>query len=156
MNARLQKTQNGVNDGSHAPGVPRVQATMGAEWDPACAPGLTLQGYGTRRSKQYVNMENEGAIAAWTRVDLGARYMTKRAGKEATLRFAVDNVFNKRYRATVAPQFGQLTAGNGRNVKAICIAVFLDLCRCMHHGPVAYDSNGVRGGESDHEKFIAI
>ncbi len=118
MNARLQKTQDGLNDGNHAPGVPRVQATMGAEWDPAFAPGLTLQGYVTRRSKQYVNKDNEGTIAAWTRVDLGARYTTKLAGKDTTFRFGIDNVFNKRYWATVAPQFGQLTAGNGRTVKA--------------------------------------
>ena len=118
MNARLQKTQNGLNDGNHAPGVPRLQATMGAEWDPAFAPGLTLQGYATYRSKQYVNKENEGTVPAWTRVDLGARYTTKLAGRQTTFRFGVDNVFNKRYWATVAPQFGQLTAGNGRTVKA--------------------------------------
>ncbi len=118
MNARLKKTQDGLNDGNHAAGVPRFQATMGAEWDPAFAPGLTLQGYVTRRGSQYVNKENEGTIPAWTRVDLGARYTTKLAGKDTTFRFGVDNVFNKRYWATVAPQYGQLTAGNGRTVKA--------------------------------------
>jgi len=118
MNARLQKTQDGVNDGNHAVGVPRFQATMGAEWDPSFAPGLTLQGYVTRRGAQYVNKENEGRIPGWTRVDLGARYTTKLAGRQTTFRFGVDNVFNKRYWATVAPQFGQLTAGKGRVVKA--------------------------------------
>ncbi|ETF01498.1 TonB-denpendent receptor [Advenella kashmirensis W13003] len=118
MNARLQKTQDGVNDGNHAVGVPRFQATMGAEWDPSFAPGLTLQGYVTRRGAQYVNKENEGRIPGWTRVDLGARYTTKLAGRQTTFRFGVDNVFNKRYWATVAPQFGQLTAGKGRTVKA--------------------------------------
>lgn len=118
MNARLTKTQDGLYDGNRAAGVPKFQATMGAEWDPAFAPGLTLQGYVTHRGSQYVNKENTGSVPAWTRVDLGARYTTKVAGRDTTFRFGVDNVFNKRYWATVSPTFNQLTAGNGRTVKA--------------------------------------
>lgn len=118
MNARLKKTQDGKNDGNYAAGVPKFQASLGAEWDTSFAPGLTLQGYVTHRGAQYVNKENTGKIPSWTRVDLGARYKTMIAGRETTFRVGVDNVFNKRYWATVAPQFGQLTAGAGRTFKA--------------------------------------
>lgn len=118
MQAKLEGTADGVNDGNYAVGVPKLQAVLGAEYDLAALPGLTLQAHATHRGKQYVNADNEGRLPAWTRLDLGARYTTEIDGRTVTWRAGVDNVFDKDYWATVAPQFGQITAGYGRTYKA--------------------------------------
>ncbi|VFR34251.1 Ferrichrome-iron receptor [plant metagenome] len=124
MQAKLRNTNGGLQDGNYARGVPKYQAVLGAEYDLPALHGLTLQGHVSRRGSQYVNPENTLEIPAWTRVDLGARYTTKLQGKEVTWRLGVDNVFDKKYWATVAPVFGQITAGTGRVYKATMSVAF--------------------------------
>ncbi|VFR44171.1 Ferrichrome-iron receptor [plant metagenome] len=124
MRAKLDDTDGGLRDGNYARGIPKYQAVLGAEYDLPALQGLTLQGHVSRRGAQYIDIDNSAEIPAWTRVDLGARYTTKLQGQEVTWRVGVDNVFDKRYWSTVAPQFGQISAGGGRVYKATMSVAF--------------------------------
>lgn len=99
IDGRLTKTQNGTNDGHKAPGVAEVNLNVGAEWDTWFAPGLTVTGRVIYTNSQYINAANTLSIPEWTRLDLGARYTFRSPwnGKPITVRFAVENVFNKSY-----------------------------------------------------------
>ncbi|WP_459618042.1 TonB-dependent receptor [Bordetella sp. 2513F-2] len=117
MDTELRGTQAAAQDGNQAPGVPRYQAVLGAEWDVPALTGLTLQAYVQRRGSQYVNIDNTAKIPAWTRLDLGARYATKIDGHNVVWRAGVDNVTDKQYWSTVGNDFNQLTQGKGRIYK---------------------------------------
>ncbi len=117
MDPRLTDTQDGVNDDNYAPGVPRFQGVISSELDIAGVPGLTLQASLLHRGSQYTSASNAYKIASWTRIDLGAIYRTKIEGRNVTLRAGIDNIADRKYWASVAPQFGQVTQGRGRTAK---------------------------------------
>ncbi|OZI58841.1 TonB-dependent receptor [Bordetella genomosp. 1] len=96
-NGRLTRTEGGVNDGNHAPAVPRYQFNAAAEWDTPFVDGLTLSVRMLRTTQQYVDAANTQTIPGWTRWDLGARYAFKANGTPMVLRATVENVFNKNY-----------------------------------------------------------
>lgn len=99
MDARQSKTQNGLNDGKRAIGIPNVQVSLGTEWDTPFAPGLTLTGRAVHFGDAYADAANKFLVANWTRFDLGARYTFASPwnGKPITLRFAVENVAGNNY-----------------------------------------------------------
>lgn len=117
MDPRLSKTVDSANDDNYAPGVPRFQGVVSTEWDIAQVPGLTLQASLLHHGSQYTSATNNYKVGSWTRVDLGARYATKIQGRNVVWRAGVDNIANRAYWASVAPQFGQITQGQGRTVK---------------------------------------
>ncbi len=117
MDARLIDTPDGALDNHRARGVPRFQGTLSTEWDVPTVSGLTLQASLIHRGAQYTSSANTYEIPSWTRVDLGAVYRSKIQGRNVTYRAGVDNVADRRYWATVAPQYGQLTQGRGRTFK---------------------------------------
>lgn len=45
-----------------------------------CLPGLTLQAAAIHTGRQYADNANTQKLPAWTRVDLGARYVTPAGG----------------------------------------------------------------------------
>ena len=48
--------------------------------------------------KRYADQRNVNAVPAYFTTDLGIRYVTKEwLGKQTTLRFNVNNVFDKKY-----------------------------------------------------------
>lgn len=98
--AKLTKTEGGINDGRDAPGVPRRQANLGLEWDPGLLPGLTLSGRVIATSRQYLDAGNSMSIPGWSRLDLGARYQTMSWGKPLTLRANIENAFGRDYWAS--------------------------------------------------------
>lgn len=102
IDPRLEKTARGIDDGKVANGVSRVQANIGAEWDTPFVPGLAVNGRITYTGSQYYQTAlPRREIPDWTRVDLGARYTFERApGQPVTIRFNVDNVFDKNYWAS--------------------------------------------------------
>ena len=108
----LAKTNNGVNQGKQATGVPRLQAKLGVEWDAPQVPGLTVTANATSASKQYINEDNSLWVAGRTVVDMGARYATRAGGRPLTLRASVSNVGNKAYWAR--PQWTSLGLGAPR------------------------------------------
>ncbi|MGO4331790.1 TonB-dependent siderophore receptor [Cupriavidus sp. 2TAF22] len=102
LDARPVRTDSAATAGKTPIGVPRLQANLGAEWDAAFAPGLTLTGSLVYTGSQYVDQANtQQGIAQWTRVDLGARYRTTLARRQTTFRLNVRNVFGQRYWAAV-------------------------------------------------------
>ncbi|AQV97006.1 TonB-dependent receptor [Cupriavidus necator] len=96
-------------------GAPSLQVNLGAEWDAAWLPGLTLSGTLAYTGRQYVDQANTQSLPAWTRVDLGARYRITMAGKDTTLRLYLRNVFDRRYWAAV-DSYGGLAIGEPRTL----------------------------------------
>lgn len=91
------KTQGGLLDGYTAVGSPRWQANLGAEWDVPGVPGLTLTGRVQASASQWLTNNHTLGLPGWSVFDLGARYATKLAGRNAVLRLNVDNVADRNY-----------------------------------------------------------
>lgn len=94
IDAKLTKTEGGVNEDNTAPGVPEWRFVLGGEWDTPFAEGLTLTARVVHTDSQYVNSENTLSVPEWTRVDLGARY---RLRKNVTIRANLYNAFDVNY-----------------------------------------------------------
>lgn len=117
--AKLRDTAFGVNQGNDAPGVPDYTANANVEWDLPFARGLTLTGRVVQTGEQKVNAANTLELPAWTRVDLGARFVAVVAERPVTLRVNVDNVADNRYWASAFDTFSQaLLQGGPRTYKA--------------------------------------
>ncbi|MDR0225455.1 MAG: TonB-dependent receptor [Burkholderiaceae bacterium] len=116
LDAKQDSTGNATTDGKRVIGVPRFQATMGAEWDVPGVKGLTLDGRLVHTGASYANDVNSLRVAGWNRLDLGVRYMTEVQGKLLTLRLRVDNVTDRNYWASVGgyPGSGYMTLGAPR------------------------------------------
>lgn len=119
IDAKLRNTEDGLNDGNKARGVPDFTANANVEWDLAFVEGLTLTGRVVYTGEQPVNPENTLTLDDWWRLDLGARYVFLAGDKPVTLRAGVDNVTNERYWASAFDAFeNALLQGNPRTFKA--------------------------------------
>ena len=118
--AKLRRTEGGVNEGNDAVGVPEMLANANIEWDLPFAPAFTLTGRVVYTGKQAVDAANTLELGSWTRFDLGARYVALVGGTPLTLRFNVDNVADKRYWASAYNAFSgsRLLQGGPRTFKA--------------------------------------
>ncbi|MET4899021.1 TonB-dependent receptor [Sphingomonadaceae bacterium jetA1] len=99
LDPKLRKTSNPVNNGKTAPGVPQFQGNLAAEWDAPFLQGLTITGRVTYTGSEYLR---EGALyyrlSDVTLFDSGLRYTFERANAlPVTIRFNVNNMFNKSY-----------------------------------------------------------
>ena len=100
LDGRQTKTQDGLYDGNREAGIPPIRTVVGGEWDTPFLQGLTLTGRVTYTGDQVVSSSNEDLkIPSWAVVDLGARYTFDSPwnNKPITVRFNVDNVFDKDY-----------------------------------------------------------
>lgn len=119
IDAKLRRTQNGVNQGNDAIGVPEYLINANVEWDVPFLPALTLTGRVVHTGEQAANLVNTLELPDWTRFDLGARYVALVGDKPLTLRVNVDNVANKRYWASSFDTFRpDLLQGAPRTFKA--------------------------------------
>ena len=101
LNAEQTKTQGGLTDGKDAVGVPRQQWNIGAEWEVPAVRGLAFNARLLHTGKQYANAANTQVVPAWSRVDVGARYLTDIGnGRALTWRARIDNLANKSYWAS--------------------------------------------------------
>jgi iron complex outermembrane receptor protein len=116
IHGELTKTNNADTRGNTAIGVPSLQVNLGAEWDTPFMPGLTLTGNVIHTDEQFVNTANTQDIPSWTRLDLGARYLTEINEKPVTFRAEVENVFDLDYWSGVA-SFGTISQGAPLTVK---------------------------------------
>lgn len=101
LDATYRSTANQANDGRRVVGVPRSQANLGAEWDVPGVQGLSLNARAIYTGAQYANAANTLRVPAWTRLDLGARYLMEVSGKLVTLNARIDNVADRSYWASV-------------------------------------------------------
>lgn len=122
LDAKLRRTEGGLNEGNDVVGVPELLANANVEWDLPFLPELTLVGRVVHTGKQAVNSANTLELSSWTRFDLGARYVALVGETPLTLRFNVDNVADKRYWATAYNAFSafgaRLLQGGPRTFKA--------------------------------------
>lgn len=116
LQAKQRSTGSAATDGKRVIGVPNVQATVGAEWDVPMLHGLALDTRLVHTGSSYADAANTLKVPGWTRLDLGARYLTEVAGRVVTLRARVDNVTDRNYWASSGgfPGAGYLVAGAPR------------------------------------------
>jgi iron complex outermembrane receptor protein len=113
MDPELSRTQGGLNDGNHVPGVPNMAFSLYGEYDTPWIEDLTLTGRLLHSGSTYYDQSNTQKINDWTRLDLGARYKIQRENsKPIELKFNVENVTNENYWASSARGF--LAAGAPR------------------------------------------
>jgi iron complex outermembrane receptor protein len=117
LDAKQKATGSAATDGKRVIGVPEFQATLGAEWDLPVVRGLALDARVVHTGSSHANATNTLSVPGWTRLDLGARYLTEVAGRLVTLRARVDNATNRNYWASVGgfPGSGYLVAGAARS-----------------------------------------
>lgn len=119
LDAQQRRTQGGLTDGRDVIGVPSQQLNIGADWDVPGVRGLAINARVLHTAKQYANAANTLEVPAWTRVDVGARYLMDIGnGRVLTLRARIDNLFDKNYWASVGGTQGSnyLMMGSPRTV----------------------------------------
>lgn len=118
LDAELTSTQDGLNEGNRAIGVPRTQANIGGEWDVPGTNGLTLTSRVVYTSSQYADAANDLEAPSWTRLDLGARYRMVIDERDVTLRARLDNLTGRDYWASVGgyPNANYLVLGAPRTL----------------------------------------
>ncbi|MGE4340601.1 MAG: TonB-dependent receptor, partial [Pigmentiphaga sp.] len=113
IDAKQTKTQGGLYDGERDDGIPVARAVVGGEWDTPFLQDLTLTSRLTYTGNQLVSSNNPSLkVPSWTLLDLGARYVLDSPwnGKPITIRFNVDNVFDKDYWSGTNLRYVQLGA----------------------------------------------
>ncbi|KEQ52114.1 TonB-dependent receptor [Sphingobium chlorophenolicum] len=107
IDAILVRTPSGANDGNRAPGVGKVQASLGVDWSIKQVPGFALNGRYIYSSSAFINPANSQRVDGWTKVDLGARYRMAIAGRPVVWRITVENALGHDY--WLASNFGSAT-----------------------------------------------
>lgn len=97
IDGRMARTANGTNDGKKAIGVPELYVNLGAEYDVAALPGLTLTGRLVHTGSAFADLANTQKIPAWRRVDVGARYAAKLGTTSMTLQAGIVNLLDKTF-----------------------------------------------------------
>lgn len=119
IDAKLRRTQNGVDEGNQAVGVPEYLLNANLEWDVPFAPALTLTGRVVHTGEQAANVGNTLLLNDWTRFDIGARYVAVAGSRPLTFRVNVDNIADADYWASAFDSFRpDLLLGAPRTVKA--------------------------------------
>ncbi|PZQ02791.1 MAG: TonB-dependent siderophore receptor [Variovorax paradoxus] len=116
LDAKQRSTGSSTTDGKRVIGVPKTQASIGAELDVPGVRGLAVDGRVVYTGSSYANAVNTLQAPSWTRLDVGARYLMEVQGKALTLRARVDNLFDKNYWASTGgyPGSGYLVVGAPR------------------------------------------
>jgi iron complex outermembrane receptor protein len=113
IDSQQTSTQGGLNDGHREAGIPIIRTVVGGELDAPFLRGLTLTGRLTYTGNQLVSSSRDDLkIPSWTVVDLGMRYTFDSPwnNKPVTIRFNVDNVFDKDYWSASNFRYVQLGA----------------------------------------------
>jgi len=119
VNAEMTKTQNGLNDGKDAIGVPSVFMVFGAEYDIKPVEGLTATARVNHSGSQYANAANTKKLDDYTTLDLGVRYRMQlnQDANEMVWRVGVDNVTNEKYWSGVEDLGTYIFRGDPRTLK---------------------------------------
>ena len=126
LDTEQRDTAVAANNGKQAIGTPETQVSVGGEWDVPGAQGLSLNARTVYTSTQYADLSNTKKLPSWTRLDIGARYLTQVAGRDVTLRARVDNVTDRNYWASPVSLFdaGSLVLASPRTVVVSATVAF--------------------------------
>jgi len=107
-----------LDSGKDVIGVPKTQVNLGADWDVPNAQGLALNARVLYTANVYANAANTQRLPSWTRLDIGANYVTRIMDRDVTLRARVENLLDKSYWASAGgyPGYGYLVQGNPRSL----------------------------------------
>ena len=116
LDAKQRKTGQAGTDGKKVIGVPDAQASVGLDWRVPGVTGLSLDTRMIYSDSVYADAANTLKVSAWTRYDLGARYITEIAARPVTFRLRVENLANRNYWASAGgyPGSGYLVLGAPR------------------------------------------
>ncbi|OLU26257.1 TonB-dependent siderophore receptor [Pseudomonas sp. PA15(2017)] len=106
-------------EGHEAVNVPKVRASLAADYSIPGIQGLSLLGGLQYSASKYADPSGTVKVGDYTVFNLGSRYTTRIEGYETVLRLGVDNLFDKRYwRDTGAYQGdGYLFPGDPRTAR---------------------------------------
>jgi iron complex outermembrane receptor protein len=106
-------------DGKRVTDVPNFKSSAWLEYSVPAVTGLKLNTAWQYSGKKAFDLENTVMVPGYHLFDLGASYATKVAGAATTLRFGVNNVFDKFYWRDVTPALGgYLLTGAPRTLRA--------------------------------------
>lgn len=113
-----QRKTNTASEGNQVIGVPKFQASFGAECDVSGIPGFAVDARVVHTGKNYADSGNTLEVDSWTRLDMGMRYLFDYGSLPVTLRGRIDNVFDRDYWASSGgfPENGYLVAGAPRSL----------------------------------------
>ena len=116
LDAKQRSTGSATTDGKRVIGVPKHQLSMALDWDTPWVEGLSLDTRVLYTGSVKANSTNTLEAPAWTRLDIGARYLLDVQGKLVTLRARIDNVADRKYWASSGgyPGAGYLVQGAPR------------------------------------------
>ena len=104
LDAKMHKSARSSVEGKTMIGEPKIQANVLFDY---VVPGTNKLAFTTNfhyTGKRYVDELNTKSVNGYFTTDLGVRYTTKAwIGKETSIRFNVNNVFNKKYWAGMFP-----------------------------------------------------
>jgi iron complex outermembrane receptor protein len=106
IRSRVENTGTADYEGHQAINVPRLRASLSADYSVPGAPGLALLGGARYSGAKYADRDGAVEVGGYTVYDLGARYSTRVGDYPAVLRLVVDNLFDKRYWRDVGEYFG--------------------------------------------------
>ncbi len=123
IRAEQTQTQNGVNDGNDARGVPERQANIGVGWSLPMLPGASVDARWVYTGSAYFDAANTLKVPSWDRYDLGAKYRFKAGATPVVIRANVENLLDDGYWQT-ASYYDGLTIGAPRTVTLSVTADF--------------------------------
>ncbi|WP_298947854.1 TonB-dependent receptor [uncultured Campylobacter sp.] len=115
---KLKKAKQAYAQGKIAVGEPKVQSNLLFDYVVPNTNKLALSANLHYTGKRYADQRNVNAVPAYFTADLGIRYVTKEwLGKQTTLRFNVNNVFDKKYWVGMFPSnIDGTTTGAGTSI----------------------------------------
>jgi iron complex outermembrane receptor protein len=106
LHTEQQGTGQASLDGKRVTDVPDFKSSAWVEYAVPSVAGLKLNGAWQYAGEKAFDVENRVMVPGYHLFDLGAAYATKLAGASTTLRFGVNNVFDKFYWRDVTPALG--------------------------------------------------
>ena len=106
IRARVKGSGTEAYDDHQALNVPRLRASLQADYSVPGVPGLALLGGVRYSASKYADYAGTVEVGGYTVLDLGTRYRTRIAGYDTTLRLTVDNLFDRRYWRDVGEYLG--------------------------------------------------
>lgn len=118
LDAKITASQDGTLNGKRAIGVPRQMLNLGIDADVPGVQGMAVNARMVYTDSQYADTNNTLSIPSWTRVDVGARYITEINKQPVTFRARIDNLFDRNYWASTGgyPGAGYLVLGAPRTL----------------------------------------